>query len=69
MIEPGRYRHYKGKDYEVIGVAKHSETEEEFVVYRALYGEGGLWIRPKAMFLECVMVTGRPVPRFQRIVQ
>lgn len=67
MIQPGRYRHYKGKDYEVVGVAKHSETEDEFVVYRELYGEGGLWIRPKAMFSESVMVNGRPVPRFQRI--
>jgi hypothetical protein len=67
MIRPGRYRHYKGHDYEVIGVAKHSETEEEFVVYRALYGERGLWIRPAAMFLETVMVDGLARPRFQRI--
>jgi len=52
MIKPGRYRHYKGKDYDVLGVARHSETEEEYVVYRQLYGEGGLWIRPKEMFLE-----------------
>jgi len=65
MITPGRYRHYKGKEYEVLGVAKHSETEEEFVVYRALYGERGLWIRPAAMFLERVVVDGRSVPRFQ----
>jgi hypothetical protein len=67
MIRPGRYRHYKGHDYEVIGVAKHSETEEEFVIYRALYGERGLWIRPAAMFLETVMVDGLARPRFQRI--
>ena len=67
MIEPGRYRHYKGSDYEVIGEARHSETEEPFVVYRALYGDRGLWIRPRTMFLETVMVDGRPVPRFQRV--
>jgi hypothetical protein len=67
MIQPGRYRHYKGRDYEVIGVAKHSETEEEFVVYRALYGERGLWVRPVAMFLETVLVEGSPHPRFQRL--
>ena len=67
MIEPGRYRHYKGKDYEVIGVAKHSETEELFVVYRALYGERGLWVRPAAMFLETVLVDGLSRPRFQRL--
>jgi hypothetical protein len=67
MIEPGRYRHYKGKDYEVIGVAKHSETEELVVVYRALYGERGLWVRPAAMFLDTVIVDGLSRPRFQRI--
>lgn len=65
MISPGRYRHYKGKEYEVLGVAKHSETEEEFVVYRALYGERGLWVRLKAMFLEPVVVGDRSMPRFQ----
>ena len=67
MIEPGRYRHYKGKDYEVIGVAKHSETEELFVVYRALYDERGLWVRPAAMFLDTVIVDGLLRPRFQRL--
>ena len=67
MIQPGRYRHYKGKAYEVLGEARHSETEEPFVVYRALYGEKGLWIRPRAMFLDTVLVDGRPVPRFQRL--
>ncbi len=67
MIQPGRYRHYKGKDYEVLGVARHSETEEEFVVYRQLYGEGGLWIRPKAMFVESVLVGGVEMPRFRRL--
>lgn len=61
----GRYRHYKDKEYEVIGVARHSETEEEYVVYRTLYGNFDLWIRPKAMFLEQVMVDGVAVPRFR----
>ena len=65
MIEPGRYRHYKGHEYEVLGVARHSDTEEEYVVYRALYGDRGLWIRPTAMFQEAVTVDGRPCPRFQ----
>jgi hypothetical protein len=67
MIKPGRYRHYKGQDYEVIGVARHSENEEEYVVYRQLYGAGGLWIRPMGMFLESVSVEGAPVPRFRRL--
>ena len=53
-IKPGRYRHFKGNEYEVIGVARHSETLEEMVVYRALYGDGGLWVRPLAMFLSKV---------------
>lgn len=60
----GKYRHYKGNLYEVIGVARHSETLEEMVVYRALYGEGGLWVRPMGMFLENVTVDGKTVPRF-----
>jgi len=67
MIKPGRYRHYKGKDYDVLGVARHSETEEEYVVYRQLYGEGGLWIRPKEMFLESVTVGRTSMPRFRRL--
>jgi len=67
MIQPGRYRHYKGQDYEVLGTATHSETEEEFVVYRALYGERGLWIRPAAMFFEMVEVEGRRAARFLRL--
>ena len=66
-IKPGKYRHYKGNEYEVIGVAKNSETLEEFVVYRALYGERSLWARPKAMFTEKVKVDGKEVPRFQLI--
>lgn len=65
MVEPGRYRHYRGHEYEVLGTARHSETEEEFVVYRALYGARGLWIRPRAMFEGTVMVEGKEVPRFQ----
>jgi hypothetical protein len=64
MVQPGRYRHYKGQEYEVLGVARHSETEEEYVVYRALYGDRGLWIRPTTMFEELVVVGGRHVPRF-----
>ena len=64
MIKPGRYRHYKGKDYEVMGCARHSETEEELVVYRALYGERGWWVRPCAMFLQHVSIDGKTVPRF-----
>jgi len=63
-LRPGRYRHYKGKDYEVIGVARHSETEEELVVYRCLYGDGSLWVRPLAMFCESVEFAGRRVARF-----
>ena len=65
MIKPGRYRHYKGGEYEVLGLARHSETEEEFVVYRQLYGAGEWWIRPKEMFAENVIIDGRAVPRFQ----
>ncbi len=61
----GRYRHYKGGLYEVVGVARHSETEEELVVYKALYGDGGLWVRPKGMFLELVKLDRQEVPRFR----
>jgi hypothetical protein len=64
-IPTGRYRHYKGKEYEVLGVARHSENEEEFVVYRTCYGDFDLWVRPKAMFLETVLVDGTPTPRFR----
>ncbi|HEX4590558.1 MAG TPA: DUF1653 domain-containing protein [Gemmataceae bacterium] len=62
---PGRYRHYKGNEYEVLGVARHSETDEELIVYRPLYGDRGLWVRPKAMFCGTVPVDGRTVPRFE----
>lgn len=65
MLIPGRYRHYKGNDYVVLGVAHHSETMEELVVYRPDYGERGLWVRPKSMFLETVDVDGRTVERFR----
>jgi hypothetical protein len=61
---PGRYRHYKGNEYEVIGVARHSETDERVVVYRPLYNDTGLWVRPLAMFVEMVTVDGKAVPRF-----
>lgn len=64
-VPPGRYRHYKGNEYTVLGVAKHSETEEELVVYRQEYGERGLWVRPLAMFCETVEVDGVRVPRFK----
>ena len=67
MIKPGRYRHYKGKDYQVIGVAKHSETEEDLVVYRALYGACGLWVRPVKMFVEKITSAGKLIPRFEWI--
>lgn len=66
-VTPGRYRHYKGNEYEVIGTATHSETLEPMVVYRPLYGEGGLWVRPAAMFAEHVVIDGRKQPRFARI--
>lgn len=61
---PGRYRHFKGGEYEVLGVARHSETGERLVVYRPLYGDGGLWVRPAAMFLEPVARDGVTAPRF-----
>lgn len=66
-IEPGRYRHYKGGEYEVIGTARHSETEEELVVYRALYGEHGLWVRPRAMWDENIRTDAYDGPRFVRV--
>ncbi|MFM9059161.1 MAG: DUF1653 domain-containing protein [Planctomycetaceae bacterium] len=66
-IPPGRYRHYKGNEYTVLGVARHSETLEELVVYRQEYGNHGLWVRPAAMFAETVVVAGQTVLRFQLI--
>ena len=65
MIKIGKYQHYKGNFYEVIGIAKHSETLEDLVVYRALYGEGQIWVRPVKIFLEEVKVGGKKVPRFK----
>lgn len=67
MIKPGRYRHFKGNEYEVLGVARNSETMEEFVIYRALYGERGLWIRPLDMFVSQVERDGRSLPRFEYV--
>ena len=66
-IKPGKYKHYKGNEYEVIGVARHSETDEPMVVYRALYGDMGLWVRPAKMWNEMVEVDGKEVRRFTRI--
>lgn len=66
-LPTGKYRHYKGNDYEVVGVATHSETREPMVVYRPLYGEMALWVRPLAMFLENVTVDGKTVPRFAKL--
>lgn len=63
-IRPGRYRHFKGNEYEVIGIARHSETLEPMVVYRALYGEGGLWVRPAAMWTETIQRNGQTFQRF-----
>ena len=64
---PGRYRHYKGGEYEVLGSVRHSETLALLVLYRALYGDGGLWVRPHAMFFETVAVNGVPQPRFTAV--
>ena len=63
-IPVGRYRHYKGQHYEVVGLARHSETLEPMVVYRALYGEHGLWVRPAYMWSEQVVREGQSQPRF-----
>ena len=64
-IKPGEYEHFKGKHYRVLGVAKHSETLEELVVYQALYGENQIWVRPAAMFSESVEFDGQTGPRFK----
>ena len=66
-IKPGRYRHFKGGEYEVIGIGKHSETLEEYVLYRALYGEGGYWVRPASMWNETVERDGKTYKRFEYI--
>lgn len=67
LVVPGRYRHYKGNEYQVIDQARHSETNESMVVYRPLYGEGDMWVRPSDMFAETVVVDGVEQPRFKRI--
>ena len=66
-LSPGRYRHYKGGEYEVIGVARHSETLEPMVVYRPLYNTTGMWVRPYDMFMGEVTIDGRSLPRFARV--
>ena len=66
-IKIGKYRHFKGNEYEVLGIASHSETLEPMVVYRALYGEGGLWVRPVSMWNETVTRDGHTFPRFTYI--
>jgi hypothetical protein len=66
-IATGIYRHYKGQSYRVLGTALHSETMEELVVYQALYGDHGLWVRPATMFAESVELDGEPIPRFALI--
>ena len=66
-IKKGRYRHYKGNDYEVIGVANHSETLEKMVVYRALYGEREVWTRPACMWNDTVIHNGKAIKRFEYI--
>ena len=68
-IKPGRYRHFKGNEYEVIGVARHSETQEEMVIYRTLYGDFGLWVRPARMWNETVERDGKTFRRFTYIGQ
>ncbi|MFV1873834.1 MAG: DUF1653 domain-containing protein [Oleiphilus sp.] len=66
-IQAGLYKHYKGPEYQVIDLVKHSETEEDLVLYKALYGNQGLWVRPLAMFIEQVEIEGKLVPRFEFI--
>lgn len=67
-LQTGRYRHYKGQEYSVLGVARHSESLEELVVYRQEYGDRGLWVRPREMFSETITVNGQQVARFQPLV-
>ncbi|MDD2956092.1 MAG: DUF1653 domain-containing protein [Oscillospiraceae bacterium] len=66
-VEPGRYRHFKGREYRVLGMATHSETLEPMVVYQALYGEHGVWVRPAAMWNETVERDGKTFLRFEKI--
>ena len=67
ITPPGRYRHYKGMEYQVLDTVRHSETCEPMTLYRALYGEHGLWVRPAEMFLKTVVIDGVAQPRFTRI--
>jgi hypothetical protein len=67
MLKLGKYKHYKGNEYEVIGMAKHSETQEDMVVYKALYGDNQIWVRPLKMFIEEVEVDGKMISRFEYI--
>lgn len=67
ITPPGRYCHYKGMEYEVVGTVRHSETLESLTLYRALYGEHGLWVRPAAMFNEDVVIDGIQQPRFRKL--
>ena len=64
-IKMGKYRHYKGNEYQLIGVAKHSETLEELIIYKALYGDRAYWVRPKDMFFEFIEHNGKSMPRFE----
>lgn len=67
ILKLGKYRHYKGKEYEVVGIAKHSETLEDLVVYRALYGDRQIWVRPLKMFVEKIKVDGKKILRFKYV--
>ncbi|MDD4477122.1 MAG: DUF1653 domain-containing protein [Patescibacteria group bacterium] len=67
ILKFGKYRHYKGKEYEVIGIAKHSETLEKLVVYKALCGDRDLWARPLKMFIEKIEINGKKIPRFEYV--
>lgn len=69
VVTPGRYRHYKGKEYEVLGIAQHSETKEKMVVYKALYEGGGLWVRPYDLFTQTVEHNGHTMARFTKIME
>ncbi len=64
-VKPGKYRHFKGNEYQVLGTVRHSESEEELVLYRTLYGDYSLWVRPLAMFFDQKEVAGKLVPRFE----
>lgn len=68
-VTPGIYRHYKGNEYQVVAIARHSETEEEMVVYRCLYGDHSLWVRPLSLFRDTVFVDGREQPRFTLVTE